>query len=164
MAYKERFKQARELNRLTQAQVADVVGVNQSAIAHIENGRRVPTADLIQGIAQATRVTSAFFERKPVAPFPHGSLTYRARSVARAADRGQAYQFVSLLVEQTQIMADHLSLPQLLLPQSDNPVEGGSANAHRLGSRPAHSHATYHQPLRTPWWSYIQLACSARPH
>ena len=123
MAYKERFKQARELNRLTQAQVADVVGVNQSAIAHIENGRRVPTADLIQGIAQATRVTSAFFERKPVAPFPPGSLTYRARSVARAADRGQAYQFVSLLVEQTQIMADHLSLPQLLLPQADNPVE-----------------------------------------
>ena len=124
MIFGERFKQARELKGLTQKQLADVIGVNQSTIAHIESERVSPTTDTINAIADQTDVQPAFFEREPIRDFSLGSWVYRARTNSKASTRGQAHQYVKLYVEQTQEMADQLDLPTLNLPKSvDDPIQ-----------------------------------------
>ena len=92
--------------------------------ARIEDGTTAsPSLDLIDAIALETDVRPAFFEREPVPALPPGSLVYRARSKVSASERHQASQYVRLLVEQMQEMATRLSLPQLRLPQADDPAQ-----------------------------------------
>ena len=53
-----RVRQARELSRITQTQIADAAGVNQSTIARIESDRMpFPPPDLLTSIAEQTGVT-----------------------------------------------------------------------------------------------------------
>ncbi len=124
MIFKERIKQARELKRLTQAQLAALVGANQSTIAHFETGRAFPSVGLVELIANATGVEPKFFERPPEPPIPLGSLTYRSRSSVRAGERDQALQYLALLVEQMKQLCVKLNLPILQLPKSlDDPIQ-----------------------------------------
>lgn len=123
MIHKERIKQARELQKLTQAQLALAVGVNQSTIAHFETGRALPSPAIVNLVANATNVKPEFFERTPSNLFPPGSLAYRSRTSVRASDRDQAQQYLALFVEQMQHLCANLNLPQMLLPKPlGNPV------------------------------------------
>ena len=54
MIYGDRIRQAREYCGLTQTELAKKVEVNQSAIAHLESGRNIPTEDLLTTIAEKT--------------------------------------------------------------------------------------------------------------
>ena len=135
--YSDRVKQARELKRLTQKQVADAVGVNQSTIARIEDGTTLsPLYDLLSAIAHETDVTVEFFRREPVKPFPKGSLVYRARSRITLGEQNQAHQYAKLLVEQTQRMGKRLSLPALQLPICEDPAQAARLTRGVLGIAP----------------------------
>ncbi len=48
-----RIPTKRRLLKLTQAQLAEIVGTSQAAIARLENARGNPTVDLIQRVATA---------------------------------------------------------------------------------------------------------------
>ena len=117
MIYIERIRQARELKRLTQTQLAAAVGVNQSTIAHFETGRAFPSPGVIELIAFETGVKPEFFERTPVTPIQQGSLAYRSRSSVSAGERDQARQYLALLVEHMEQMCAKLNLPLLRLPK-----------------------------------------------
>ena len=136
MIYKERIRQARELKRLTQAQMAKAIGVAQPMIAHLEAGLRGSTPDVFEAIARETSMPPAFFEREPVTAFPMGSLVYRARVAATAGERKQAYQYVTLLVEQMQLMATRLTIPPLELPAAENPVQAARLTREAFGIAP----------------------------
>ena len=124
MIFRERIKQARELKKLTQAQLAAAVGANQSTIAHFETGRASPSEGLVELIALETGVKPKFFERPPSPPIPLGSLTYRSRSSVSAGERDQAHQYLALLVEHMQQMCIKLNLPIMKLPKPmDDPVQ-----------------------------------------
>ena len=117
-----RIKQARELNRFTQTQIAEAAGVNQSTIARIEAGKTpYPPPDILTSIAEQTGVTIEFFTREPLEPLSEGSLVYRAQAKPAVGVQRQALQYATLLVEQTQIMNRQLSLPKLRLPSGENP-------------------------------------------
>ena len=133
MLYGERIKQAREIQGLTQKQLADLAGVAQSTIAQLESERFRPSQDVIEAISQATAVRPAFYARVPVQPFPMGSLVYRARASASTRVRNQAYQLVKLLVEQMQGMAEFLSLPPLTLPKVDDPTQAAHLTREAFG-------------------------------
>ena len=136
MLYGERIKQARDIQGLTQKQLANLAGVAQSTIAQVEAGRFRPSKDVIEAISQATDVRPAFYERVPVQPFPMGSLVYRARATPSTRVRNQAYQLVKLLVEQMQGMAEHLSLPSLALPRVDDPTQAAHLTREAFGLDP----------------------------
>ena len=124
MIHKERIRQAREIQKLTQAQLAFAVGVNQSTIAHFETGRAFPSPEVVRLIADATHVKPEFFERRPLNPFSPGSLAYRSRISVRASDRYQAHQLLALFVEQMQHLCTNLSLPRMSLPRPlRNPIQ-----------------------------------------
>jgi Zn-dependent peptidase ImmA (M78 family)/transcriptional regulator with XRE-family HTH domain len=123
MIYGERIRQARELCGLTQGELAKLVGVNQSAIAHIESGRNIPTQELLDLIAAQTEFLPSFFEKDSIENFPLGSLVFRSRASLSAREEAQAYQYAKTLFEQVKTMVSHLNIPDLRLPRiSDNPI------------------------------------------
>ena len=124
----------RELHRLTQTQLSEKVGVSQAALALAEKNQRTPGPDVVGAIAEAMECTVEFFERPPVKAFEPGSLTYRARTRLRAAERSQAHQFTKLFVEQAQMMAASLQLPPLVsLPHSPYLEEAAAQTRQALG-------------------------------
>ena len=132
-----RVRQARELSRITQTQIADSAGVSQSTIARIESDRMpFPPPDLLTSIAQQTGVTVGFFTRKPLDPLSEGSLVYRAQAKPAVGVQRQALQYAALLVEQTQAMSQRLSLPKLHLPAGENPPYLAQATRHTLKIKP----------------------------
>lgn len=51
--FSQSLRQAREARSLSQAQLAELVGTKQPAIARLESGRVTPRIDLLQKIARA---------------------------------------------------------------------------------------------------------------
>jgi transcriptional regulator with XRE-family HTH domain len=49
--------QARQMSGLTQAELADRMGTTQSVIARLESGKRLPSCQTLQRLAQATDTT-----------------------------------------------------------------------------------------------------------
>ena len=133
MIYGERLKQARELHRFTQAQLGGIVGIKQAAIALVENDKRTPSPAVVQAIAEATKVTVAFFKERPLPHFEPGSLSYRSRTKIRAVERSQVHQFTKLFVEQTRTMLASLSLPRPELPVWDEPAIAAGLTRASLG-------------------------------
>ena len=115
IVYGGRIAQARELCGLTQGQLAQRVGVNQSAIAQIEGDRHMPSPEVLEAIAKETGFLPTFFEVEPVEDFPAGSLCYRSRRLLSAREESQAYQYAKTIFEQVKHMANHLRIPALRL-------------------------------------------------
>ena len=132
-----RIRQVRELNRITQTQIADAAGVNQSTIARIEAGEMpFPPPDLLAAIAEQTGVTVGFFNKKPLEPISEGSLVYRARAKPAVGVQRQALQYAALLLEQTQTISRQLRLPKLHLPAGEDPSHLAQATRDILKIRP----------------------------
>ena len=124
MIFAERIKQARLLKGLTQLQLADAVGLSQSAVAHFELGKATPSLPVVFAIAAATGITQKFLERTPAPQLSQGSLAYRARASVKRGERDRAHQYLALLVEQMRQMSASLNLPRLRFPTPlDNPVQ-----------------------------------------
>lgn len=111
MIFGQRVRHARELQGMTQHDLASAIGVSQSTVAHIESDQRATSWDVLKAIAEATRVLPSFFERRPATDVSLGSLAYRARASVKAVDRDLALQYVRLNLEQIQTMAEELDLP-----------------------------------------------------
>ena len=137
MIYAERIKQVRLLKGLTQAQIAEAVGVEQASIAYFESGRLLPSLPTVVAIAFATGVTPKFLERIPAPPLPQGSLAYRARTSAKRGERDRAHQYLALLVEQMRQMSASLNLPRLKFPTPlDDPIQSARLTRVAFGLNP----------------------------
>ncbi|MBN9389569.1 MAG: ImmA/IrrE family metallo-endopeptidase [Chloroflexi bacterium] len=113
-----RIKQARVLGRLTQAQLAESVGLQQSMIAHIEGGRYEPSEETLHAIAKVLNFPVSFFHRLGPPNFPSGSLLFRAHATQAAADKDHAYEFGRLEYESVLLLAKKVRVkPAYKLPQ-----------------------------------------------
>ena len=120
-----RIRQARELARLTQTELADAVGTVQSMIAQIESGRVFPSDTLMEAIASRLGFPVSFFTRGDPPSFPLGSLLFRSHVNIAAGDRDEVYRLGQIEFELLTTLAKRvrnkiaLRLPQL----SDEPVD-----------------------------------------
>ena len=137
MIYGERIKQARELNGLTQKELAITVGCKQSAIAHFETNRSLPSRDTIKVIGKATGFLEKYFEKEPVANFSAGSLAYRSKRSTTKREAAQAYQYASIVYECTQKMSEAINIPDLRLPKiAEGPELSAKVTRAALGISP----------------------------
>ncbi len=83
MIYGERVKQAREFKGLTQTELANLVGIKQSAISQIERNEFMPLGEILETIAEQTGFLPTFFEIVPDSNLPVGTLSYRAREALK---------------------------------------------------------------------------------
>ena len=114
-----RIRQARELARLTQAELADAVETVQSTIAQIESGRLQPSESLIEAIALRLGFPVSFFSRNDPPNFPLGSLLFRSHVNMPANERAEISRLGQIEFEITAVLTKRvrnkiaLRLPQL---------------------------------------------------
>jgi Zn-dependent peptidase ImmA (M78 family)/DNA-binding XRE family transcriptional regulator len=89
----DQLRHAREINSLTQGELAELVGVHQSMIAWMEREARDPSDELLRRMALVTDFPVEFFFERPDYEFPLGSLLYRKHCDLTSTERSRAYRF-----------------------------------------------------------------------
>lgn len=137
MIYGERIKQARELSGLTQTELAPLIGCKQSAIAHFETNRSLPSADTLKEIGRVTGFMPSFFERPLVVEFAAGSLAYRSKRSLTKKEEAQAYQYAVTMYEQAKEMSQKFNLPAARIPRiTEKPELSARVTRAALGLSP----------------------------
>ncbi len=137
MIYGDRIRQAREYSGFTQTELAKRVGVNQSAIAHLESDRNIPTEDLLTAIAEQTGFMPPFFFKEPANDFPIGTLAFRARNSLTNRELNKAYQHANVLFEYVLKMAEKFHVPPVNLPEvNEDPAKAALITRETFGLSP----------------------------
>jgi Zn-dependent peptidase ImmA (M78 family)/transcriptional regulator with XRE-family HTH domain len=115
----ERIRLAREACRLTQAELAELSGLEQNTLSDYELGVILsPAADAVARIAAATQFPERFFWRGPLPDLPDGHYRKLKRGTTKVAKQVRAQ--VRQVVEVVQISHDVVNLPLVRL----EPVRG----------------------------------------
>ncbi len=107
-----RVKQARELRKFTQTELARRVGVVQSTIAKMEVNVREWPDELVEAIAFQTGFHVSFFQQGIGPEFPLGSLLFRCRATLAGTEKASLRQMAMLEFE----IAERLSAKVKPLP------------------------------------------------
>lgn len=94
-----RVKQARELKKLTQTELADKVGIAQSTIAKMESNVREWPDEIVEALAFQTGFPMSFFQQGLGPEFPMGSLLFRCRASLAGVEKAHLRQFSMLEFE-----------------------------------------------------------------
>lgn len=137
-----RIRQARELNRLSQAELAVELGIAQTTIAHIEGKRFQPSPDVVAALAVRLGVPESFFSRDDPPQFSEGTLLFRGHADLTLADKREAHHYGEIDYEASAVMAGRvrnkiaLSIPQLS-DEPLGPIEAAQFTRGQLGVSPA---------------------------
>lgn len=134
----DRIRQAREIRGLTQFELSELVGIEQSHVSHIEQGIREPSSEVLERIAIATNFSVAFFKQAPGPEFPLGSLLYRRRRTLPSTERDRLRQIAGLAFETFQEMADSFRPIEMRIPNlaGDDPSSAAQLTRTALGLSP----------------------------
>lgn len=123
----ERLRHAREINRLTQSELAKCIGSRQGTIAMIEKGAREPSEEMLGKIATATGFSVEFFMEDFGFEFPLGSLLYRKYSALSSPDKARCHRIAQECFSLASRMAPRLKAFPVRLPSvSDNDPESAA--------------------------------------
>jgi Zn-dependent peptidase ImmA (M78 family)/DNA-binding XRE family transcriptional regulator len=137
MIYGERIKQARELRGLNQTDLASLIGCKQSAIAHFETNRTLPSSDTLKNIARVTGFMDSFFETPPIEGITNGSLAYRSKRSLTKKEEAQAYQYAAIMYEQAKKLIQKCNIPVTRMPKiSEKPSLSARVSRAALGISP----------------------------
>lgn len=131
-----RVRQARELRALTQGALADALGVDQTMIAHIERGTKMPGPDLLDGLADELQLPVSFFRQSDPPQFPKGSLLFRSKSGVGKRVVAQAHAHAELLFEMVVRLSTEVSLVSVRLPEGDDAIDAARAVRSAVGAPP----------------------------
>ena len=123
MIYGERIEQAREFQQLTQTELAELIGVNQVAIARLERGVSRRDDSLCANLAHALSFPASFFNKEPLAHVALGTLEFRAKASTSARAKKRAHSYASIVFELATFLAAKLRTPAMRLPKLDGDPE-----------------------------------------
>jgi len=133
----ERVKQAREIRGLTQAELARLVGVNQSNIARVESGTLAASETLASTIALHTDFPRLFFEQDSGPEFPLGSLLFRKKSRLKSGERSLVRQVARLAFELYEKVSKNFQPYETTIPRlSESPELAAMITRSALGYSP----------------------------
>lgn len=141
----DRVRQAREIKGLTQAELAERIGVSQPAIAQIERAASQqlfePSAEIMEAISLQTGFSLAFFRQESGPELPLGSLLYRTRSsLLSSQDKRRFHQLTRLIYEIAEKMAQtpRLQTIPIRLPRvvNEDPATAARVTRAHLGLSP----------------------------
>jgi Zn-dependent peptidase ImmA (M78 family)/transcriptional regulator with XRE-family HTH domain len=118
----QRVRLARELRGLTQVDLAGLLGVDQTMVAHIERGTKQPSAEVLEHCASELRLPKAFFRQPNPPDFPRGSLLFRSKSGIGKKRVAEAHAYAAILFELALSLSQHASLVPVRLPPPDDPI------------------------------------------
>jgi Zn-dependent peptidase ImmA (M78 family)/transcriptional regulator with XRE-family HTH domain len=118
----ERVRQGRELRGLTQAGLAELLGVDQTMVAHIERGRKQPSTDLLEHLSSELQLPENFFRQSNPPDFPKGSLLFRSKSGIGKRIIAQAHAHSAIAFEFALRLSCQASLIPVRLPLGGDPI------------------------------------------
>src|SRR5216684_8424390 len=118
-----RVRQARELRGLTQAALSEVLGIDQTMVAHTERGTKQPSEELLEALSTELHLPVAFFRQGSPPEFPKGSLLFRSKSGIGKRTISEAHAHAELVFELILRLADQASLIPVRLPIGNDPIE-----------------------------------------
>jgi Zn-dependent peptidase ImmA (M78 family)/DNA-binding XRE family transcriptional regulator len=131
---------ARKRRGLTLVEVAERVGITAQSVSNYENGRQVPSAQVLDSIAEALRFPVSFFHAPEFEPITTDQVSFRARSKLPARKREIALSVGRLAIEFHEWMGRRYHLPPSDLPSLNKPDPETAAGIVRarwdLGSAP----------------------------
>lgn len=137
MSVGDRIKQVRELRGLTQAELANIHGKDQSFVANIEANRKAPPPQLIKAIAFQTGFPPAFFYQDSVGEFPEGSLAFRSHSGIPKRSKRRAYRYAQVAFELAAFLISRVNAAKVQLPRLEAPpAEAAAVLRAQLGIPP----------------------------
>jgi Zn-dependent peptidase ImmA (M78 family)/DNA-binding XRE family transcriptional regulator len=119
----ERIRQARELRTLTQSALGEVLGIDQTMVAHIERGRKQPNRELLEAIAGVLRFPISFFRQPSPPELAKGTLLFRAKAGLGKRFISQAHAHAQIIFELAWKIARSVTFIPVRLPTSDDPVD-----------------------------------------
>jgi Zn-dependent peptidase ImmA (M78 family)/DNA-binding XRE family transcriptional regulator len=135
-----RLTLARRRRGLTLVEVAERVGVTAQSISNYENGRQVPSAQVLDGLAEVLGFPVSFFSAPEFEPITTDQASFRARSKLPARKRDIALSTGRLAIEFNDWMSKRYYLPSPDLPSLNKPDPETAAGIVRarwnLGSAP----------------------------
>lgn len=133
-----RVKQAREICKLTQIELANRLKVHQSVIGKMETDVREWPDELIRGVALQTGFPVAFFQQGLGPEFPLGSLLFRCRASLPANEKTRLRQLAILEFELAERLASRMKPIELRLPSFNevSPKEAAKLTRTVLGLPP----------------------------
>lgn len=72
--FSQRLRKARELRKMSQADISERTGLQPSAISHFETGRRMPSFDNLKRLADALNVTTDYLLGRAEEPTVTGPI------------------------------------------------------------------------------------------
>lgn len=97
----DRLARIRELRRISQADLAEMVGIHNQQIYRYENGKTEPDGDVVAKIAQALEVSADYLLGLTDSPVPYieADLTENERRALNAWRRGEKYEAIKEIVD-----------------------------------------------------------------
>jgi Zn-dependent peptidase ImmA (M78 family)/DNA-binding XRE family transcriptional regulator len=121
-------------------EVAEHVGITAQSVSNYENERQIPSAQVLENLAEALRFPVSFFYAPDFEPLTADKVSFRARSKLSARKRDIALSEARLAIEFHQWMTDRYHLPTSDLPSLNKPDPETAASIVRakwnLGSAP----------------------------
>lgn len=97
----DRLAQIREARRISQAELAEMVGLGMQQIYRYENGKTKPDGDVVARIAKVLEVSTDYLLGLTDSPVPYinADLTEHERRALNAWRRGEKYEAIREIVE-----------------------------------------------------------------
>jgi Zn-dependent peptidase ImmA (M78 family)/DNA-binding XRE family transcriptional regulator len=133
-----RVKQARDIRKLTQTELASRIGEHQSVIGKMETDVREWPDNIIQSIALVLGFSVSFFSQGIGPEFPLGSLLFRCRADLPANEKTRIRQLALIEYEICEKLAVGTRPIQLNFPHFNNtdPIEAARVTRATLGLSP----------------------------
>lgn len=132
----DRLREAREARGLTEATLAESVGVTRASISLYETGKASPQVEVLVRLTAVLRMPQAFF-LQPVTRTVSDNLFYRSLSGATKMDRLKAKRRYSWLTEITSYLRGFVRFPPVRMPTIVAPAHPSSIDADFIESAAA---------------------------
>ena len=133
----DRLRQARELRRLTQTELAKLIGRSQGTVANLEAGLLIPSQEMTAEIAKRTGFPASFFSTDVQVEFPTDSLMLCARAAATRRDLVAACRCAEIVYEIVSCVLERYAepLPITIQKNAQSPIIAAQ-QARRLSDLP----------------------------
>lgn len=97
----DRLARIRELRRISQAELAEKVGIGMQQIYRYENGKTEPDGDVVARIAMVLNVSTDYLLGLTNSPYPYidAELTEQEKKALEAWRRGEKYEAIKAIVD-----------------------------------------------------------------
>jgi Zn-dependent peptidase ImmA (M78 family)/DNA-binding XRE family transcriptional regulator len=119
----QRVRQGRELRTLTQAALGEILGIDQTMVAHIERGTKQPNSELLQAIATVLRFPASFFRQSTPPELAKGTLLFRAKAGLGKRFISEAHAHAQIVFEIGWRLAASVTIIPVRLPVCDDPID-----------------------------------------